>query len=78
MAIMEQVPVRESMRRVNDRMWESLARGGHDQPVPFFCECADEECYRAAWLTPAEYEDARRDTDWRALALGHVAAAPGA
>lgn len=61
------------MRRVNELICESLVNGGRAEPVAFFCECADPGCYRAVWLTPAEYEEAKTDRGWAALAYGHVA-----
>lgn len=60
-----------TMQRVNDSIWESLDRGGHTDPVAFFCECAEEGCYRPVWLTPAEYEQHRRQQSWLALAASH-------
>lgn len=62
-------------RRVNELISESLARGGRDEPVAFFCECGDPDCDRAIWLAPAAYEEARRDPDWVAVAFEHEALA---
>ena len=59
------------MRRVNDLIWESLDHGGRTDPVPFFCECSQEGCYRPVWLTPFEYEQSRLQPDWLAVAAGH-------
>lgn len=56
------------MRRVNDLIWESLDHGGRTDPVAFFCECAQEGCYRPVWLTPVEYEQSRRRPGWAAVA----------
>jgi len=60
-----------TMQRVNDLIWESLDRGGRADPVAFFCECAQEGCYRPVWLTLIEYEQSRRQPDWLALAPSH-------
>lgn len=60
-----------TMRRVNDLIWESLDHGGHSEPVAFFCECAQEGCYRPVWLTPVEYGQGRRRPDWLALSPSH-------
>jgi hypothetical protein len=30
-----------------------------DAPMPFFCECEHEGCFAPAWLTAAEYDQAR-------------------
>ena len=65
----------DTMRRVNDLIWESLEHGGRADPVAFFCECAQEGCYRAVWLTRGEYEQSRRQADWLALAPKHREAA---
>jgi hypothetical protein len=64
-----------TMRRVNDLIWESLDHGGHADPVAFFCECAQEGCYRPVWLTPVEYEQCRRHSNWLAVSPGHREAA---
>lgn len=63
-----------TMRRVNDLIWASLDHGDHTGPVPFFCECAQEGCYRPVWLTPSEYELSRLQPDWLAVAAGHEGA----
>lgn len=68
--------VRRVMRRVNEMMWESLARGGYAEPIAFFCECADPECYQPVWLTATDYERARTDPEFTLLAAGHVHANP--
>lgn len=60
-----------TMRRVNDLIWESLDRGGRTDPVAFFCECAQEGCYRPVWLAPVDYEQNRRQADWIAVAASH-------
>ena len=64
-----------TMRRVNDLIWESLAHGGHDDPVAFFCECGRDGCYRPVWLTPEEYDARRRRSDWLAVSAAHAEAA---
>ena len=60
-----------TMRGVNDLIWESLDHGGHTDLVAFFCECGQEGCYRPVWLTPVEYEQNRRWSDWAAVAASH-------
>lgn len=60
-----------TIRGVNDLIWESLDHGGHTDPVAFFCECAQEGCYRPVWLTLVEYEENRRRPGWVALAVSH-------
>lgn len=63
-------------RRINDLIWESLDDEGAG-PVPFFCECGQEECYLPVWLTPTDYEQGRRLPDWVALAPAHQYAKAG-
>lgn len=63
----------ETMRRVNEHITDSLVHGGRDEPVAFFCECDDPDCYRAVWLAPVVFQSARSDPSWVALAEGHVA-----
>lgn len=60
-----------TMRRVNDLIWEGLHEGGRTEPVAFFCECAQEGCYRPVWMTPLEYEQSRPRPDWAAVAPSH-------
>jgi hypothetical protein len=56
-----------------------LRRGLRDwrdqEQVPFFCECADESCYAAVWLTGSEYDRDSADANWIALAGSHDGAA---
>ncbi len=63
-------------RRINDLIWKSLDddAGG---PLAFFCECDQENCYLPVWLTPIDYEQARRLPDWVALAPAHRHARAG-
>ena len=63
----------DTMRRVNELISNSLVNGGRDEPVAFFCECDDPDCYRPVWLAPAVYQSARSDPQWVALAEGHIA-----
>jgi hypothetical protein len=78
MTITRQPRLRAPMRQVNDAMWESLGQGGYSEPIAFFCECADERCYQAVWLTGEDYARARAEPHWSALHEGHVGAALGA
>lgn len=66
--------VHDGVRKINDRMWESLDNGGRTEPIAFFCECADDCCYRPVWLTPADYERGRLEPHWTALAAEHLVA----
>jgi hypothetical protein len=58
-------------RRVNDMMREGLRAHDPNEPIPFFCECESKDCYEAFWRTGLQYDEARRDASWRALA-GHA------
>lgn len=64
----------DRMRQVNDSMLESLVNSGYDEPIAFFCECSDPDCYQAVWLTSAEYAEARAEPTWRPLLEAHSAA----
>lgn len=54
-------------RRINDLMREGLREQHPDEPIPFFCECDGQECYRAVWLTGRQYDGARRSGTWQAI-----------
>lgn len=69
-----QGPFTGRKRQVNEMMCEALQKRPDDRPIPFFCECDDERCYQAVWLTGPEFEEARRDPDWLALVPSHRAA----
>lgn len=60
------------MRRVNAFISESLVVGGREEPVAFFCECGDPDCYRAVWLSPARYAEEARDPRWSVAAPEHA------
>lgn len=68
----------EKMRRVNDLISESLVVGGREEPVPFFCECGDADCYRAVWLSPVRFTEETSDPQWSAIAAEHGPAAASA
>jgi hypothetical protein len=66
------------IRRANNLMCESLDAGGRTEPVAFFCECGDPDCFEQVWLTPDAYDAARANAAWSALAPGHVPLEPAA
>jgi len=68
----------ETMRGVNEMIWETLARGDRHAVVAFFCECESPGCYQPVWLTLETYEQSRRDPAWTALADIHRPARPAA
>jgi hypothetical protein len=48
-------------REVNERVWETHERFGHDLPLEeFICECADASCGEQISLKPDEYRAVRR------------------
>lgn len=60
-------------RRTNHLLRSSAVEG--DAPLPYFCECADDSCMRAVWLTPHEYDEARRESD--AIVASHESSGGG-
>jgi len=55
-------------RRINELMREGLRAKDPDEPIPFFCECDADACYRAVWRTGRQYDEACRSGTWQALA----------
>jgi hypothetical protein len=45
--------------RINALIREEYGGLHDDAPIPFLCECTDELCYRAVWLTGGAFDDAR-------------------
>jgi len=45
------------LRQSNEFMRERVE--DTNAPLPFFCECEHEGCFAPAWLTAAEYDEAR-------------------
>ncbi|HUZ81883.1 MAG TPA: LuxR C-terminal-related transcriptional regulator [Gaiellaceae bacterium] len=60
-------------RLVNELMRDGLRIGVDTEPIAFFCECANEDCYQAIWLSASEYDRARADPRWEALIGDHRA-----
>jgi hypothetical protein len=60
-------------RHVNDAIRETSCHLRDDEPIPFFCECNNERCCQAVWLTAPEYDQARAEPEWLALVPGHLA-----
>jgi hypothetical protein len=54
-------------RRINDMMREGLQAQDPNEPIPFFCECDSKDCFDVVWRTGPQYDEARRDANWRAL-----------
>ena len=55
-------------RQVNDMMRDGLRAQNPNEPIPFFCECDSKDCFEVVWRTGLQYDEARRDASWRALA----------
>jgi hypothetical protein len=60
-------------RHVNDQIRDGLRHQSGDEPIAFFCECAEEHCHQIVWLTGPQYDRARRSPKWVALLPGHTA-----
>lgn len=59
-------------RQVNELMRDGLRARGAGELIGFVCECADDSCYQAVWLTGHAYDRARSDPGWIALSPGHA------
>ena len=60
-------------RQVNEVIREALRDFRDDEPIAFFCECGNERCHQAVWLTGPAYDRARAAPEWLALVPGHLA-----
>jgi hypothetical protein len=65
-------------RQVNELMRNGLRIGSDGEPIAFFCECGDEQCYKAVWLSGPGYDQAREDPSWVALVPDHAPQASSA
>ena len=71
----ERVAENQAMFRVvNERVnaWPERHAAPPDEALMFYCECADTACFDRVWLTAAEYEAVRADSDRFAVVAGHV------
>lgn len=50
---------RSELLRGSNHLMRELIEGDVNVVVPFFCECDRDGCFAPAWLTVAEYDDAR-------------------
>ena len=57
-----------------DFMRTALAHFDQSDLIPFFCECADERCFKPVWLTRREYDERRLDDLRPVVSRDHVAA----
>lgn len=61
-----------AMHEANDIIREEVERWlDPDEKIAFVCECDDGDCYRAVWLTRAEYDELRADHERVLLARAH-------
>lgn len=65
--------VSDRKRRANELMRSGLGHFDPAEPVPYFCECGWERCYKPVWLTHEEYDARRPNPHWLAIAPDHAA-----
>lgn len=59
-------------RAVNELMrGNGLQRWSETERIAFFCECEQQACYQAVWLTCREYDLSRASPRWVALIDEH-------
>ncbi len=59
-------------RALNERLRASgVAWEGREGVMSLVCECGNEDCLVAIWLTPGEYESVRADETQFAMVAGH-------
>ena len=72
---------RDTRREENQKLFrhgnESLHRAAVDagsemSPVPFLCECADEDCLGRVELTPGQWEDMTAKPNHYVMIAGHL------
>jgi hypothetical protein len=64
-------------REANERIGEAAEEYGAEMSIPFFCECADENCREIVRLTMAEFRDLRSNPRHFLNTPGHEASAHG-
>jgi hypothetical protein len=57
-------------RLLNDAI-RDLEQVDAARPLPFACECEENGCFGAVWLSRREYDESRADETWQVLAAGH-------
>ena len=60
-------------RHVNELIRDGLRHQSDDEPIAFFCECANDHCHQIVWMTGPQYDRARHNPKWVALIPGHTA-----
>ena len=64
----------EAMYEANEIIRKDVARRlGLMELIAFVCECDESDCYRAVWLTQADYDELRADPTRLLLAPAHEA-----
>ena len=65
----------ELFQRANDRLAELVADSvSRNAPVPFLCECSDDECLESVSLPLARYEELHRGSDRYVMLPDHLMA----
>ena len=64
----------DQFRHANERLQERLADAGmaDHRPVPFFCECADEDCLGRIDATLEEFDQAHATSEHYFILPGHA------
>jgi hypothetical protein len=62
----------ERFRQANERLREALEDRVHEaQPLPFFCECADDDCLGTVNVLPSEWEAVASKPNHYLMEAGH-------
>jgi hypothetical protein len=59
------------MRSVNRNLRERSETRSDDEPIPFFCECANPACYSPIWMSAAAFDAKVTDQPGWLLHDGH-------
>jgi len=59
-------------RRGNESVHDAAVAAGYEtEPVPFLCECADEDCFGRVELTPSQWEVVSAAPNHYVMIAGH-------
>lgn len=64
------------MRSVNGNLRETSERLGHTDPIVFFCECADTDCFSIIWISAREFDETESNQTGWMLSAGHEPSGP--
>lgn len=60
-------------RHGNQSLHDAAVDAGYEtSPVPFLCECADEDCLGRVELTPSQWEDVTAKRNHYVMIAGHL------